>query len=145
MAQSTRFPVAVHILAFLSANQGEYVSSEAIAKSVATNPVAVRKILGMLVKAGFVSSLAGSRGGAKLEIEPQKLSLLEIYQAVEQKEIFQMHAPHPHCPLATGVKADLQQVFDNAQTAMEQQLAAKTLEDVSQKAVSDFHQAMSRS
>ena len=142
MAQSTRFPVAVHILTFLSANQGEYVSSEAIAKSVATNPVAVRKILGMLVKAGFVSSLAGSRGGAKLEVAPQKLSLLDIYQAVEQKEIFQMHTPHPKCPLAKGVKADLQRVFDSAQTAMEQELAAKTLQDVSQRAVLDLNQAM---
>ena len=142
MTKSTRFPVAVHILAFLSAKGGEYASSEAIAKSVATNPVAVRKILGMLVKAGFVSSLAGSRGGARLEIDPKKLSLLEIYQAVEQKEIFQMHTPHPNCPLAKGVKVDLQQVFDTAQTAMEQQLAEKTLQDVSQRAVLDFNKAM---
>ena len=139
MTKSTRFPVAVHILTFLSANQGEFVSSEAIAKSVATNPVAVRKILGMLVKAGFVSSLAGSRGGAKLEVDPKKLSLLDIYQAVEQKEVFQMHTPHPHCPLAKGVKVDLQEVFDAAQDAMEQKLAAKTLEDVSRQAVLDFN------
>ena len=144
MAQSTRFPVAVHILTFLSVNRGKYVSSEAIAKSVATNPVAVRKILGMLVKAGFVSSLAGSKGGAKLEVDPKKLLLLDIYQAVEQKKIFQMHEPHPHCPLAKGIKMDLQEVFDNAQTAMEQQLAAQTLEDVSQKAMLDFNQAMTR-
>ncbi len=142
MTKSTRFPVAVHILTFLSAHSGEYVSSEAIAKSVATNPVAVRKILGMLVKAGFVSSLAGSRGGAKLEVAPNKLSLLDIYQAVERKEIFQMHEPHPHCPLAKGVKTNLQQVFDLAQTAMERQLAAQSLQDVSQKAVLDFNQAM---
>lgn len=140
MTKSTRFPVAVHILTFLSARSGEYVSSEAIAKSVATNPVAVRKILGMLVKAGFVSSLAGSKGGARLEVEPNKLSLLDIYQAVEQGEIFQMHEPHPHCLLAKGVKSDLQQVFNLAQTAMERQLAAKTLQDVSYKAVLDFNQ-----
>ena len=139
MAKSTRFPVAVHILAFLSANQGEYVSSEAIAKSVATNPVAVRKILGMLVKAGFVSSFAGSRGGAKLEVNPKNLSLLDIYKAVEQKEVFQMHSPHPNCLLAKGVKVDLQQVFDAAQAAMEKQLAQKTLQDVSQRAVLDFN------
>ena len=123
-------------------NQGEYVSSEAIAKSVATNPVAVRKILGMLVKAGLVSSLAGSRGGAKLEVDPKKLSLLNIYQAVEQKEVFQMHKPHPNCPLAKGVKVDLQQVFDTAQIAMEQQLAAKTLQDVSERAILDFKKAL---
>ena len=139
MTKSTRFPVAVHILTFLSANPGEYVSSEAIAKSVATNPVAVRKILGMLVKAGFVSSLSGSKGGAKLEVNPKKLSLLDIYQAVEQKEIFQMHSPHPKCPLAKGIKVDLQQVFDEAQTAMEKQLAERTLHDVSQRAVLNFN------
>ncbi len=142
MTKSTRFPVAVHILTFLSACPGEYISSEAIAKSVATNPVAVRKILGMLIKAGFVSSLAGSKGGAKLEADPNQLSLLEIYQAVEQKEIFQMHEPHPHCPLAKGLKTDLQEVFDTAQTAMEKQLAAKTLQDVSQKAVLEFNRRM---
>lgn len=142
MTKSTRFPVAVHILTFLSAHLGEYVSSEAIAKSVATNPVAVRKILGMLVKAGFVSSLAGSKGGAKLEVDPNQLSLLDIYQAVEHRKIFQMHEPHSHCPLAKGVKTDLQNVFDRAQTAMERQLAAQTLQDVSQKAVLDFNQVM---
>lgn len=72
-------------MTFLAANQGEYVSSEAIAIRVATNPVVVRKNLRMSVKAGFVSSLAGNREGAKLEVDPQKLSLLDIYQAVEQK------------------------------------------------------------
>ena len=142
MAQSTRFPVAVHILTFLLASQGKYVSSDAIAKSVATNPVAVRKILGMLVKAGFVSSLAGSKGGARLEVDPKKLSLLDIYQAVEHKEIFQMHAPHPNCPLAKGITVDLQQIFDAAQKAMEQKLAAQTLEDISQTALLDFKKAM---
>ena len=140
MTKSTRFPVAVHILAFLSANPGEYMSSEAISKSVATNPVAVRKILGMLVKAGFVSSLAGSRGGAKLEVNPKNISLLDIYQAVEQTEIFQMHTPHPHCPLAKGIKVDLQQVFNAAQRAMEEELAHTTLFDVSQQGVLDFNQ-----
>ncbi len=53
-----------------------------------------------------------------------------------------MHEPHPHCPLAKGVKTDLKQVFDLAQTAMESQLAAQSLQDVSQKAILDFNQSM---
>ena len=93
----------------------------------------------MLVKAGFVSSLAGSRGEARLEVNPKNLSLLAIYQAVERREVFQMHSPHPNCPLAQGVKVDLQQVFDAAQTAMEKQLESETLQGVSQRAVLDFN------
>ena len=142
MAQSTRFPVAVHILTFLAAHPGQCISSEAIARSIATNPVAVRKILGMLVKAGLVVSLAGSKGGTKLEIDPKELSLLDIYRAVEPKEVFQMHEPNPYCPLALGVTADLQHVFDYVQTAMEHQLATQSLEDVSQKAILNFKQSL---
>ena len=92
MSRSTRFPAAVHILTLLALKKGECCSSEWIAKSVGTNAVVVRRIVGLLQEAGFVGSQAGSQGGAFLIVEPSKITLKDIYDAVEQQSVFCMHA-----------------------------------------------------
>ena len=70
MPRSTRFPAAIHILTLLAIKKGECCSSEWVAKSLGTNAVVVRRIIGLLLDAGFVTSHAGSKGGAMLAVEP---------------------------------------------------------------------------
>ena len=134
MACSTRFPVAVHILAVLAAKEGECVSSDLIAGSVATNRVVVRRILSLLQKANMVSTQAGVHGGAVLAVAPRRLKLLEIYHAVERGSIFRMHRAHPKCAIACGVKKNLAAILNQAEAAMEKELAKKTLADVTESA-----------
>jgi Rrf2 family protein len=43
------------------------------------------KILQILVKSGFLSSTRGPTGGFKLNVDPGKTSLLDIYQLIEGK------------------------------------------------------------
>jgi len=138
MSLSTRFPVAVHILAFLATKPDDYISSKSVSKSVATNPVAIRKILGMLAKAGLITSQAGIKGGTRLAKAASKIRLLDIYNAVEQTPLFQMHTPHPKCPLAKGLTPELEKVFDSVSEAVKQKLAELTLAEVAKEGIKNF-------
>lgn len=63
MGASTRFTIALHILTLLASNRAQPLTSEYIARSVNTNPVVIRRLLGLLRKRGLVSSQPGNRGG----------------------------------------------------------------------------------
>lgn len=52
MSISSRFAVGVHILSLIEMNKDGVSSSEFLAGSVNTNPALIRKIIGMLKKAG---------------------------------------------------------------------------------------------
>ena len=56
---NSRFAVAIHILALVAAGPREQVTSEFIAGSVNTNPVVIRRISGMLRKAGLINLTSG--------------------------------------------------------------------------------------
>lgn len=72
---SSRFAVGIHILSLLEINKGGVSSSEYIANSVNTNPVVIRKIMGMLKNAGLVNVRPGI-AGAELARTYRKLHCL---------------------------------------------------------------------
>ncbi|MNI79545.1 putative HTH-type transcriptional regulator YwnA [compost metagenome] len=66
-------------------------TSEWIAGSVNTNAVVIRRITGMLKKAGLVNVTSGT-GGASLNKELKEITLLDVYRSVEvveEGELFQ--------------------------------------------------------
>lgn len=144
MQKSTRFPAAVHILTMLAAKEGDYLSSEIIAHSMDTNRVVVRRLIALLAQAGLVSSQAGVSGGARLEKEPQEISLLDIYEAVEEGNLFRFHTPQAGCPVAVCVTADLKVALDDAEAALRERLASKTLAEVSRRGTRKMKQIIAR-
>lgn len=140
MARSTRFPAAVHILTLLAIKKGECCSSQWIAKSLGTNAVVVRRIVGLLQEAGIVTSQAGSQGGAMLVVQPEKLTLKDIYDAVEDQSIFCMHDPHPKCPVACCVKDQVNELLNNAEEKMKAELARTRLSKITKPAIEQYRQ-----
>ena len=138
MARSTRFSAALHILAVLSVKSGVYVSSELIAKSVGTNSVVVRRLLAMLQQAGFVATQAGVQGGARLNIDPAMITLLDVYDAVEEESVFRVHDPAPECPVACTVKADVNRLLEKAEEKMKLELKKTRLSRITQSAVEEY-------
>lgn len=132
---STRFSVAVHALALISISSGD-CTSDFIAGSVNTNPVIVRRILGMLKKAGLVEVRPGV-GGASLLKAPEDISLLDVYRAVEVTEeggLFRFHdEPNPQCPVGRNIEAALRSEMMEAQHAMEHRLAQVSLRHLTAK------------
>jgi Rrf2 family protein len=129
---SSRFAFAVHVLALLAQQEGVPLSSEMIAGSVNTNPVLIRRLLTMLANVGLTTSQLGAGGGALLVREPHTITLLEIYHAVDDAQLFAMHReePNPACMVGRHIQQTLRVVIDDAQRAMEASLAARTLADV---------------
>ncbi|TDF98095.1 Rrf2 family transcriptional regulator [Paenibacillus piri] len=130
---SSRFAVAIHILSLLEVNKAGTNTSEFIAGSVNTNPVVIRRITGMLSRAGFVEVKPGV-AGAKLLRPVSEITLLDIYQAVnvvEEDALFSVHdAPNPDCPVGRNIQASIMPLFSSAQKAMENVLKQVKLQDV---------------
>jgi Rrf2 family protein len=133
MRTANRFAIAVHALTLLEGDVEQDYTSEYMAGSIGVNPVVVRNVLGMLRRAGLVRTQQGVPG-AQLARDPSRITLLEVYRAVEpESELFSMHnRPNPNCPVGANIQASLEGVFSEAQASMEQRLAATTLADVVQ-------------
>jgi DNA-binding IscR family transcriptional regulator len=129
---SSRFSVAVHILSVASLSTSP-CTSDFIAKSVNTNPVIIRRIIGNLKKAGLVHVKAGT-GGTYLKKELDEITLLDIYRAVEVVEkgdLFNFHEqPNPDCPVGANIESVLRTNMLEAQAAMEHKLAQVTLKQL---------------
>ena len=129
---SSRVAVAVHVLAYLAWRSEEPVTSETIASSVNTNPVVVRRIVGALRNAGLVHVQPGVGGGAQLARAPDRITMLDVYRAVEEKDdLFAMHTdPCSRCDIGSNIRQVLQGVFCQAQQAMQGVLGHVTIADV---------------
>lgn len=134
MQISNRFSVAVHALLCVAVfADGRKVTSDFIAGSVGVNPVIIRRILGQLKKAGLVDVAAGT-GGATLSRAPERITLLDVYRAVDLLEddtLFSFHAhPNPLCPVGRGIHAVLDGHVREAQRALEASLAGVRLDSL---------------
>jgi len=130
---NSRFAVAVHILTLLEQGRGEPVTSEYIASSVNTNPSLIRRLLGMLAGAGLTTAQLGTGGGALLARPASEITLLDVYRAVDDGELFAMHRerPNPACPVGRNIQAALERRIDAAERALAAELARTTVADVS--------------
>ena len=130
MGQSSRFPLAVHLLVALSFRPEDYISSDSLSGTVHTNPVVVRRIVASLRKAGFVVSQAGASGGVRLAKPARQVSLLDVYHAVGGAELFRMHNPNRACPIGKRIPDALGEFLPKAEQAFERSLGSATVEDV---------------
>ena len=132
MAINTKLSVAAHILSLIGMNPDERLTSEIIAGSVNTNPVVIRRIMGMLSRAGLVRTSPGVPG-AVLARGLGEITLLDVYRAVQaDEELFAIHDnPNPDCPVGRNIQGALDTAFSRAQRAMEAELGEVTMEQVS--------------
>jgi Rrf2 family protein len=132
MATSTRFAVGVHLLTALAANPGQVIRSEQIACSVNTNPAVVRRLFSILAQAGLVRARLGQGGGFELARPPAEVTLLDVYRALEEPELFATHRspPDPGCPVGRHILAELEVTTRRAQVSLEAELRATTIADV---------------
>jgi Rrf2 family protein len=133
MLASSRFAVALHALSILALNSGKGpVCSSAIAESVRTNPVVIRRLMAELERAKIVTSTAGRAGGFQLAKAAKSISLSDVYLAVEGDTVFRMHKldPKSECPIAKQIGKVLSPSLKAAETALTGSLAKTSLNDV---------------
>ena len=131
---NTQFSIAVHVLAAI-ANYERSFTSEILAGSVNANPVFVKRILVKLSKAKLVKTSVGKSGGYNLAREPEKISLLDIYSAVNPPSTFAIHTyeKKKRCVVSSNIKEVMGEVLIDTQKAVENDLKRTTLADVVSK------------
>ena len=129
---ATRFAVAIHLLLLLASGQVHGPATSArLAQSVNTNPVVVRRITGLLARAGLIRVRRGP-GGAELARAPADISLGDVWQAVNPgapRPLLPVHtSPDQACPVGRGVQEVLSRAFTLAEAAMQGELRRTTLD-----------------
>ena len=132
MTTSSRYAVALHVLVALADLGGEGATSELLAGSVNTNPVVVRRLLGMLVQAGIVAGKGGRGGGYHLAREPRRIALDAVLRAVEPAGIFPLHEnpANKSCTISCGIKDVLGGVFARAESSLQERLRETSVADL---------------
>lgn len=98
MRADFRLARMLHVLVHIHGRE-ETTSSEELAVMLDTNPVLVRRMMGALRSAGYVRSTAGRNGGWVLAVDPDAITVLDVYQALEEPVIFAIASTvdHPGC------------------------------------------------
>ena len=135
MSANSRMTVAIHVLSymvFVATKRPDPATSDQIASSVNTNPVVIRRLLGLLQKGGLVRSHRGANAGWTLAKDPGAITLLDIYNAVETGPLFGLHASKPNqkCPVARGLPPALRKIYATLEDELRQQLSGTTVEQV---------------
>lgn len=129
---NTRLAVATHILTFIQTQGGQPSSSDLIASSVNTNPTLIRRLLSQLTKAGLTISQMGSGGGALLARPADQITLLDVFNAMDDEgEVFALHdRPNPRCPVGRNINGVLKARIAKAEQALRDQLAQTSIADM---------------
>lgn len=139
MPGSTRFAAATHIMSLLALHREGPQTSETLASSLGTNPAVVRRLLSALAKSGLTVSDLGKGGGARLARGPKKITLADIYRAVESAGLVAMPrgAADPSCLVGRNVTTALTAVSDAAEAAFMTSLEGMSLKHFAKEIAAD--------
>lgn len=130
-AANTQFSIAIHVLAALAHHEGVF-TSENLASSVNANPIFIKRILVKLSKANLVNSVAGKSGGYTLARNPENITLLDIFSAVDPPSTSAVHAypVNADCVISSNIKDVMADIHTDIQKAVERELRETTLANV---------------
>ncbi len=133
---NNQFSVGVHIMTALGDHHGEQVTSAHLSASVRAHDSRVRGVLSKLVKAGLVVTSRGRNGFSSLSRPASKISLLEIYKAVEAPPVFSIHQypKEKTCRTCCTHKQAMVELLEDTQRAFEARLGQRMLSEMVAKA-----------
>ena len=131
MKYPTRLSDAVHILAFIALHPDCELTSDKLAESVQTNPAYVRQLMSALRKGGLLTSVKGHPRPA-LAREPEKITLLDAYRAVEGDKplLHQDTHTNPACGEGVNIQLALGDCYVMVQRRAEEAMRSITLQEV---------------
>jgi Rrf2 family protein len=120
----------------LGDHHGEPVTSAHLTASVRAHESQVRSVLSKLVKAGLVVASRGRNGFSSLSRPANKISLLEIYKAIEAPLVFSIHEypKEKTCRTSRTHKDAMAELLEDTQRAFESRLSQRMLSEMVKKA-----------
>jgi Rrf2 family protein len=138
VSYSLAFSQSLYIVLFVAAKveqkKFEFISTQQIADRLNIPPSTSSVILRRLKKAGLIEAREGVNGGVRLAKRPEHITVLDIFEAVEQSG--PMFSTTANIVVdeerATRVQESILRVLMNAENEMKQSLGAVTVKDLMQ-------------
>ncbi|MFC5447261.1 RrF2 family transcriptional regulator [Paenibacillus aestuarii] len=127
---NSEFTIAVHSLVLLTHLPDHMATSEEIAANVSTHSARIRKVMGFLRKAGYVSTKEGIGGGFILSCNPDEVTLGEIYRLTchgSLKPSWCSGDENESCMVASKMDRVMATVFTEAEKQMEKYFDQHTI------------------
>lgn len=131
MKCDSRLSSVLHALLHM-AQRREPTTSEALADCMGTNPVVVRRAMGLLREAGIVSSARGPAGGWTISADLRAVTLRQLHEALGEPAIFAIGNRNemPGCLVEQSVNAVLDGAFAEAEQLLLDRFSSVTLADL---------------
>lgn len=133
MQIDSTFTNAIHICVYLDRTDKNLVNSSELGKSIGTNPVVVRRIVGRLKEFGLVKVKQGIGGGYYLGKPATNISLWDIYLAMKKDNPFRCKVGNEDDTVSVNLPEALEDTFAKAEYALKKPLAATTVKQVAQR------------
>ncbi|MEQ9247262.1 MAG: Rrf2 family transcriptional regulator [Nitratireductor sp.] len=131
MKRDSRLSSVLHALLHMHEADGA-MTSETLAKCLGTNPVVVRRTMGLLRKAGIVTSDRGPAGGWRIAADLRAVTLRQLHAALGEPAFFAIGNRNemPECLVEQAVNAALDDTFIKAEALLLERFSQITLADL---------------
>jgi DNA-binding IscR family transcriptional regulator len=132
MKRDSRLSSVLHALLHMAEHDG-LMNSDQLAKCMDTNPVVVRRTMGLLRDHGIVAAARGHAGGWSIAADLKKITLRDLYEALGEPAVFAMghRNENPTCLVEQSVNHMLDDAYVEAERLLLERFAAVTLADLS--------------
>jgi len=131
MKRDSRLSSVLHALLHMAEHEGP-MTSDTLAQCMSTNPVVVRRTMGLLRNKGLVTSTAGPSGGWRIAVDLEKVTLRDLHDALGEPMVFAIghKTETPECLVEQAVNAALDDAFAEAEALLLKRFATVTLADL---------------
>lgn len=128
--RNSRLSLALHTLSHMAGEPGRRRTSSDIADHAGTNPVVVRRVLGKLRAAGLLVSEKGQGGGWRLAKAPAKITLADVYQALDESLVSNEAVERPKCEVEQALYQKVSSVLQDVENTLLNRLSETTIADM---------------
>jgi Rrf2 family protein len=132
MKRDSKLSLALHALGHMAAQPDRPLRSQDMAQAQGTNPVVVRRTLGLLRVAGLVTSAKGHDGGWTLARPAAQITVADVYAATNDPYFTKTAGPDnpPHCAIERALHTTMAAALTQAEAALTETLRAVTIADI---------------
>jgi DNA-binding IscR family transcriptional regulator len=131
MKRDSRLSAVLHALLHMN-ERAAPMTSDALAQCLGTNPVVVRRTMGLLREAGLVAADRGHSGGWRIVADLSAVSLRQLHEALGEPALFAIgnRNEHPECLVEQSVNVALDDAFEQAEALLLQKFESISLADL---------------
>lgn len=128
MKRDSRLSAVLHALLHMAEHSGP-MTSDALGRCLGTNPVVVRRTMGLLREAGLVAAGRGHAGGWTITADLASVTLRDLHEALGEPALFAVghRSENPGCLVEQVVNAALDDAFDEAEALLMERFASVSL------------------